>query len=119
MQNDVIEDIRIPSDWGLEMGGFLRYSVTMRATKCHIDVADTHDHKHQDLSLEDRSRVLQNELGITKSLYRKMYRDRFFLTNRYARLKLPITGLALDLIESYNSDAALMAKIRRHTEVLP
>ena len=85
MQNDVIEDIRIPSDWGLEMGVLSEIQRNYASNQiCQVDVADTYDHKHQDLSLEDRSCGLSKmSCDITKSLYRKMAtQGQVFLTNR-------------------------------------
>ena len=40
---------------------------------CQVDIADTYDHKHQDLSLDDKTKGLSKmSCDITKSLYRKM-----------------------------------------------
>ena len=42
MQNDVIEDIRIPSDWGLEMGVLSEMQRNYASNQiCQVDVADT------------------------------------------------------------------------------
>ena len=74
LASDVLRDIRIPSDWGLEMGvisEIWRNYATSRI--CQVDIADSYDHKHQDLSPEDASRGLSKmSVDITKSLYRKL-----------------------------------------------
>ncbi len=120
MQKDVIEDIRIPSDWGLEMGVL---SETQRnyATNqiCQVDVADTYDHKHQDLSLEDRTKGLSKmSCDITKSLYRKMATQGQVFSHETVRtIKAAYYRIALDLVESYHSDASINGlKYDRHTE---
>jgi hypothetical protein len=120
MQNDVIEDIRIPSDWGLEMGVLSEMQRNYASNQiCQVDVADTYDHKHQDLSLEDRSRGLSKmSCDITKSLYRKMATQGQVFSHETVRtIKAAYYRIALDLIESYNSDAAINGlKYDRHTE---
>ena len=120
MQQDVIEDIRIPSDWGLEMGVLSEMQRNYATNQiCQVDVADSYDHKHQDLSLEDRSRGLSKmSCDITKSLYRKMAtQGQVFSHETIRTIKAAYYRIALDLIESYNSDAAINGlKYDRHTE---
>jgi len=120
MQKDVIEDIRIPSDWGLEMGVLSEMQRNYATNQiCQVDVADTYDHKHQELSLEDRTRGLSKmSCDITKSLYRKMATQGQVFSHETVRtIKAAYYRIALDLIESYNSDAAINGlKYDRHTE---
>jgi glucosyl-3-phosphoglycerate synthase len=106
----VIEDIRIPSDWGLEMGVLSEMQRNYATNQiCQVDVADTYDHKHQDLSLEDRTRGLSKMASdITKSLYRKMATQGTVFTHEHIRtLKAAYYRIALDLVESYSSDASI------------
>lgn len=120
MQIDVIEDIRIPSDWGLEMGVLSEMQRNYATNQiCQVDVADVYDHKHQDLSLEDRSRGLSKmSCDITKSLYRKMATQGQVFSHEHVRtIKAAYYRIALDLIDSYHSDATLNGlKYDRHTE---
>jgi sucrose phosphorylase len=120
MQLDVIEDIRIPSDWGLEMGVLSEMQRNYSTNQiCQVDVADTYDHKHQDLSLEDRTKGLSKmSCDITKSLYRKMATQGQVFSHEHIRtLKATYYRTALDLIESYHSDASINGlKYDRHTE---
>lgn len=54
MRSDVVKTIRIPSDWGLEIGILSevhRNNSTNRI--CQVDIADRYDHKHQPLSLDN------------------------------------------------------------------
>jgi sucrose phosphorylase len=120
MQLDVIEDIRIPSDWGLEMGVLSEMQRNYSTNQiCQVDVADVYDHKHQDLSLEDRSRGLSKmSCDITKSLYRKMATQGQVFSHEHVRtIKAAYYRIALDLVDSYHSDALINGlKYDRHTE---
>ena len=120
MQRDVIEDIRIPSDWGLEMGVLSEMQRNYSTNQiCQVDVADTYDHKHQDLSLKDRTRGLSKmSCDITKSLYRKMATQGQVFSREHIRtLKATYYRIALDLVDSYHSDATINGlEFDRHTE---
>lgn len=120
MQRDVIEDIRIPSDWGLEMGVLSEMQRNYSTNQiCQVDVADTYDHKHQDLSLEDRTRGLSKmSCDITKSLYRKMAtQGEVFSPERIRTIKAAYYRIALDLVESYHNDAQINGlNFDRHLE---
>ncbi|MGJ8678184.1 MAG: alpha-amylase family glycosyl hydrolase [Akkermansiaceae bacterium] len=110
LQRDVVEDIRIPSDWGLEMGILSEVHRTYATNQiCQVDIADNYDHKHQDLSLEDKTRGLSKmSSDIAKSLFRKMATQGEVFTHEKIRtLKASYYRIALDLIDSYNSDAAM------------
>jgi sucrose phosphorylase len=110
LQRDVIEDLRIPSDWGLEMGVLSELHRNYAGNQiCQVDVADTYDHKHQDLSAEDRNRGLSKmSFDIAKSLYRKMATQGTVFSKESIRtIKAAYYRTALDLVESYTSDAAI------------
>ncbi|MEP4077152.1 alpha-amylase family glycosyl hydrolase [Haloferula sp.] len=117
---EVIEDIRIPSDWGLEMG-VLSEMHRNHATShiCQVDIADTYDHKHQDLSLDDKAKGLSKmSMDISKSLFRKMAtQGHVFSTEKIRTIKATYFRIALDLIEQYHDDAVINGlKHNRHTE---
>ena len=108
LQRDVIEDIRIPSDWGLEMGILSELHRNYATSQiCQVDVADNYDHKHQDLSADDKERGLSKmSSDIAKSLFRKMAtQGEVFSTERIRTLKATYFRIALDLVESYHNDA--------------
>ena len=110
LSRDVIEDIRIPSDWGLEMGTLSEMWRNYANNQiCQVDVADTYDHKHQDLSLDDKTKGLSKmSCDITKSLYRKMAtQGEVFTQERIRTIKATYYRTALDLVDSYQSDAAI------------
>ncbi len=121
LQRDVIEDIHIPSDWGLEMG-ILSEMYRNYATSqiCQVDVADTYDHKHQDLSAEDKARGLSRmSSDIAKSLFRKMAtQGEVFSSERIRTIKATYYRIALDLVESFENDAIFNGlRYDRHSEI--
>ena len=110
MQIDVLKDLRIPSDWGLEIGvlsGVFRTSSTNRL--CQVEVADRYDHKHQPLSEQDVSSGLSRmSMDISKSMFRKMATfGTVFDMGTVRTIKASYLRVALDLIESYASDAEI------------
>jgi glucosyl-3-phosphoglycerate synthase len=69
-RRDVISDIRIPSDWGLEIGVLSEVHRNYANNRlCQVDIAETYDHKHQDLSFDDASAGLSKmSIDISKAL---------------------------------------------------
>lgn len=120
LSKDVIEDIRIPSDWGLEMGTLSEMHRNYATNQiCQVDIADTYDHKHQDLSLEDKTKGLSKmSADISKSLFRKMAtQGEVFSAEKIRTLKAAYYRIALDLVESYNNDAMINGlQYDRHKE---
>jgi len=110
LARDVIEDIRIPSDWGLEMGTLSEMHRNYATNQiCQVDVAEIYDHKHQDLSLDDKTKGLSKmSCDIAKSLFRKMAtQGEVFTQERIRTLKATYYRIAFDLVDSYHSDAAI------------
>ncbi len=107
---DVIENIRIPSDWGLEVGVlselYRNYSLKQI---CQADIADRFDHKHQPLSEEDPNAGLSKmSIDIAKSIYRTLasmgvvFSEEFFRT-----IKATYLRTAFDFLEKYYYDAKI------------
>lgn len=110
MRTDVVETLKIPTDWGLEIGVLSEmYRNYSTSRICQVDVADTYDHKHQPLSAEDASRGLSKmSVDIIKAFYRKLATTGVVFTSEHFRsIKATYYRMALDYIESYASDAAL------------
>ena len=71
MDLDVVRNLRIPFDWGLEIGVLSEVyrSYTPRRI-CQVDLADAYDHKHQDLSPDDPEAGLHKmAIDISKAFY--------------------------------------------------
>lgn len=107
-RTDVLNDLRIPSDWGLEIGVLSEMHRNYAHNRlCQVDIADTYDHKHQDLSLEDKRKGLSKMSNdIAKALFRKMATQGVVFNNETFRtLKATYLRIALDFVETYHNDA--------------
>ncbi len=110
MQADLARVNRIPSDWGLEIGVLAEiYRNCSTKRVCQVDIADSYDHKHQELSPNDPAKGLMKMAGdIAKSLFRILSAEgiRFdsgvmlSLLTRYRRT-------AEDTIVRYHADAMI------------
>jgi sucrose phosphorylase len=118
---DIVADIRIPSDWGLEMGMLSEMYRNHQKNKiCQVDIANFYDHKHQDLSAADAERGLAKmSADISKSLFRKLATYGEVFSNAKIRtVKAAYYRTALDLIDSYENDATLNGlSYDRHKEM--
>lgn len=110
MRTSILPDIRIPSDWGLEIGVLSEVwrNLSSRSV-CQVDISDAYDHKHQDLSKEDASAGLSRmSIDISKALFRKLATDgTVFNQETFRTLKATYYRIALDLIEMYHHDAMM------------
>lgn len=110
MRRDVLNDLRIPSDWGLEVGLLSEmhrnYSNRML---CQVDIAEVYDHKHQDLSVEDETGGLSKmSIDIAKAIIRKMAtQGNQFTSESFRSLKATYYRTALDYVDAYRSDAVI------------
>jgi len=109
-RKDVLNDIRIPSDWGLEIGVLSEmYRNYANNRLCQVDIAKTYDHKHQDLSLDnDDGGLSKMSIDITKALFRKLAtQGETFTTETFRSLKATYYRIALDFVETYHNDAVM------------
>lgn len=105
-----LKEIRIPSDWGLEIGVLsevLRNYSNRRV--CQVDIAEVYDHKHQEVSFEDKKKGLSRmSQDIAKSLYRKLaVRGHSFSHSTLRTIRAKYYRTALDQLESYAFDAEM------------
>lgn len=109
-RRDVISDIRIPSDWGLEIGVLSEMERNYSTNHiCQVDIADAYDHKHQDLSAEDDDSGLSKmSIDISKALFRKLATYGVVLSSESFRtLKATYFRIALDFVETYRNDSLI------------
>jgi glucosyl-3-phosphoglycerate synthase len=107
MKHDVMFNLRMPTDWGLEVGLLLEMKKNYATSNiCQVDIADNYDHKHQDVSAEDRTRGLSRmAIEISKTIYKKLATDGLEFSEESMRTtKATYYRIALDLIESYRND---------------
>ncbi len=120
LRKDFIKNLRIPGDWGLEVGVLSEvYRNLSRHQVCQVDIADTYDHKHQTLSAEDReSGLVKMSVEIAKSLFRKLATEGVPLSPECFRsIKASYFRIALECIEQYYYDARINGlSFDRHAE---
>ncbi len=120
MIRDVAVRLRLPTDWGLEIGTlneiYRNYAINQI---CQVDIIDRYDHKHQVLSEDNPNAGLAKmSIDIAKSFYRMLasmgvvFTDQFFRT-----IKATFLRNALDFLDKYYVDAKINGlKYDRHSE---
>ncbi len=120
MRTSTLPDLRIPSDWGLEIGVLSEaWRNLAPQSVCQVDISDAYDHKHQELSPEDANRGLSRmSTDICKAIFRKLASDgTVFTPNLFRTLKATYYRQALDLLECYYNDAKMNGlSLDRHKE---
>ncbi|MEE8556255.1 MAG: glycosyl transferase, partial [Myxococcota bacterium] len=120
MKVALARQIRIPSDWGLEVGilaeVFRKCSVQR---VCQIELCENYDHKHQELSADDPSRGLHRMVvDISTNLFRNLAAvgvqfDAGFLNT----LSIAYLREAQDSVARYSDEARINALgFDRHDE---
>ena len=108
MRYDVMNSLRMPTDWGLEVGILMEMRKNYATNHlCQVDIAENYDHKHQNLSQEDKAKGLSRmSIEIAKAIYKKLATDGINFTDESLRTtKATYYRIALDLIDSYRNDA--------------
>ena len=112
VRKSLLSDLRVPFDWGLEVG-LLSEVYRNQATNriCQAEICDIYDHKHQSLSSESADNGLSKmSTDIIKSLFRKLAIQGHTFSNETMRtIKASYYRFALDSIDKYKADAAFNA----------
>ena len=109
-RRNILPELRISSDWGIEVGVLSEMQRNYSPHNiCQVDLADTYDHKHQELSINDDTRGLSKmSIDIIKTMIRKLAtQGNSFSTETFRSLKATYYRSALDLIDIYRSDAQM------------
>ncbi len=110
MNIDVLPDLRIPNDWGLEIGilSEIRRNYSTNVI-CQVELSDNYDHKHQDVSEDDRTKGLSKmSSDIVLSIFRKLAVGGHILSDESLRtIKATYLRTAMDLVEMYKDDATM------------
>jgi glucosyl-3-phosphoglycerate synthase len=109
-RKNLLPQLRIPSDWGLEIGILSEMQRNHSSNRiCQVDLAQTYDHKHQDLSeKDDNSGLSRMSIDITKALIRKLAtQGNIFTLETFRSIKATYYRSALDMIDIYRSDAQM------------
>jgi glucosyl-3-phosphoglycerate synthase len=110
MDVDLARMIRIPGDWGLEVGVLAEVHRNCALRRiCQVDLSDNYEHKHQSLTLEDPNKgLLKMGTDIAKSIFRTMASMGYTLTNEFfVTLRSSYLRIAQDLIAHYEYDSEI------------
>ena len=110
MRADVLKTVRIPSDWGLEVGilsEVQRHNSFGRI--CQVEIGDAYEHKHQEESLDNASAGLSKMSNdIARNIYAKLATNgTVFNEGTFRSIKATYQRIALDFVEQFNADAII------------
>ena len=119
-RRNILPELRISSDWGIEVGVLSEMQRNFSPQNiCQVDLADSYDHKHQDLSIDDKTKGLSRmSIDIIKTFIKKLAtQGNSFSRETFRSLKATYYRSALDLIDIYRNDAEMNGlKFDSHTE---
>jgi len=108
MRASLARSVRIPCDWGLEVGLLAEIYRSRSITRvCQADLALNYEHKHQILSEDDPTRGLTRMASdIAKTLFRTLAAEGIVFTEGVFRtLEVRYVRIAEDTITRYYADA--------------
>tara|TARA_B100001029_G_scaffold62878_1_gene50944 strand:- start:2693 stop:3916 length:1224 start_codon:yes stop_codon:yes gene_type:complete len=109
-RSNLLSELRIPSDWGLEIGVLSEMQRNHSSNRvCQVSLSNTYDHKHQDISFSDEEKGLSRmSIDIIKTLIRKLATQGYtFNTETFRSIKATYYRSALDMVDIYKSDAQM------------
>lgn len=117
---DLARIVQVPSDWGLEVGMLSEVFRNCAPRRiCEVDLCETYDHKHQDLSQDNASAGLNRmAVDIAKTLFRTLASEGVSISDGFFKtVKAMYLREAQDAIRKYNDDAAFNGfAFDRHAE---
>ena len=119
-RRNILPELRISSDWGIEVGILSEMQRSFSPQNiCQVDLADTYEHKHQILSIDDETKGLSRmSIDIIKTFIKKLAtQGNSFSREKFRTLKATYYRSALDLIDIYRTDADMNGlEFDSHTE---
>lgn len=120
MRRDLAMALRIPRDWGLEVGTLAEVYRNVAPNRiCQVDIADTYEHKHQPLDPSDPDMgVLKMTVDIAKSIFRNLALEGVqFSLGFFKTLSNIYLKEAQETVIRYENDAAINGlEFDRHEE---
>ena len=76
---------------------------------CQVDLAETYEHKHQEVSKNNRQKGLSKmTIDISKAIFRKLAtQGQVFSQEKFRSLKATYFRMALDMVQIYKTDAEM------------
>ena len=120
MDEDLARVMRIPADWGLEIGllGEVYRNLATRRV-CEVDIADAYEHKHKTLELNwPDSGLFKMAVDIAKSLFATLAQEGIEISEGFFRsVRATYLRTGQDQVRRYADDAAINhLKYDRHAE---
>jgi glucosyl-3-phosphoglycerate synthase len=120
MTVDLARVVRIPSDWGIEIGVLAEiYRNCALKRICQVDITQNYDHKHRPLSAKNPERgLLKMSIDIATSLFTTLASEGVILSDSlFNALLTKYLRIAQDTIKQYNDVAAINGLLfDRHAE---
>jgi glucosyl-3-phosphoglycerate synthase len=120
MTVDLARVVRIPSDWGLEIGVLAEiYRNCALKRICQVDITQNYDHKHRPLSAKNPERgLLKMSIDIATSLFTTLASEGVVLSDSlFNALLTKYLRIAQDTIKQYYDVAAINGLLfDRHAE---
>lgn len=110
MHVDLLRSIRIPGDWGLEVGVLAEvYRNCALRRICQVDIAENYEHKHQELSADDPEKgLLKMCVDICKSVFRTLASEGVVFSSGFLpTLTATYVRTAHEMLKRYEDDAAI------------
>ena len=119
---DVVRRTRMPSDWGVEVGMLAEvFRVTSPKAICQVEIGESFDHKHQELSPRDASKGLHKmAIDIARCIFRTVAAEGIRMdSGLFDTLLSTYLRKAEDTIRFYHADAEINGlAFDRHQEEL-
>lgn len=110
MRADILKTVRIPANWGLEVGILSEVQRNNSINRiCQVEIADSYDHKHQEESQENPGTGLSKmSFDIARSIFAKLAtQGAVFTPGVFRTIKATYLRWALDMVEQYAADATI------------
>lgn len=105
LTSSLANKVRLPADWGLEVGVLSEVFHHAGPTRaCQADIADNYEHKHQDLSPTDPSRGLRR---MTYDIAGAMFRCFPLESEQLRRVASAYADHATNKVRQYEADALM------------
>jgi len=119
---DLLRRIAMPSDWGVEVGMLAEvYRVASPRAVCQVELAESFDHKHRELSPDDAGKGLHKmSIDIARCIFRNVAAEGLRLDHGLFDTLVSAYGReAGETIRHYHADAEINAlRYDRHEEEL-
>jgi len=119
MTRSLAHVIRMPGDWGLEIGTLSEvYRIASLERICQVDIAGTYEHKHQELGTDLQAGLLKMSVDIAKVVLRTLASHGIiFPAHFFETWQSSYIHMARSAVEQYSADAILNGlPYERHNE---